>query len=1453
MEDKIAGTDKDKKKKKYINSVINQNNIVDIIRSNVESVATVVDVLIYSTNKIYKYITPAFKKRLENYYIILKYIAEPAGLLDVIFDINKKLYEFDAKAVGKEKFDAIIANISQLYDTLIQLNSMQMYVKHEIFNQINILVDLNSFLKSILGFIDKLNTLQIISLKDLLIIRYKLYWIKHIINHLLDISNLVGNFKIAIKRAAIMSVIKVTIDVVKNFNQLFKDVKLDVLLFLKLIILKRQLVVLTNLTDELLDISKRYDKETVRDIAIAILSIRVLVFLIVDMLQDIEYATHVGLRFALKLFIIKFVVAHVVSFIKNVSNNAPPLSAAKSMIFSIIAVKLLLHMLMSIVEDVHNFKLNISNLIVLPIKMWWLKKVVSSVVDMVYIVFDKFINNNQISFSNYRNLLTTIVYTRMMLFVILRTIRQVINVAKKMGNIFTGNTIKNRIVFLIKAIRTFISVINGLNASQVAQEAIKSIKELFLNITSIFDQEAVKTEKRTWYTLWIGKKQIKNRFDQIRDAFAELINIVLSIRKDIDNVKVTTINNFRDRISAIKDIIDDTVDIISLIDREIGVTYGAKAFLSVNVFQALVQYGISGTFNTIANVSKNIESDKIKELSDSMTSLREIIGAMSTLFITILALAPLATLAIPAIGALRVSFAALFSLLFGSTSRSEKTSKYLEQIFGAGKKDKLGNITYTKWGRAGQVLGGIANLGNTWGEPLGIGSLFGGWYKGLIPALKEISEVTEAKNAIYKLCAMILSLGALYATIDFIAGMAVVAVFSIWVLRKATAVIVKGLRSTIELLHNASLSRKKTSIFPGGKASYESIIKMIDRCKSIFKNLAILSAYIILVTPIVALAAVVTVITTAATLLMFGCLFLIIKIINLVTPKTIAGTMWNILKFVLLVGSIGLVAFALLLLLEPMQAVVDNRWLFLKFFGMLIAITIGLTVFGYILVAASSVLAPAMIGIAVFGLVILAMFGIAHLLVALSEIKFGDNEKEAVQTLMKNITDTINTLIDSFAESLYTDSNGNRDYNDNVILGINIGGIEKYWEIFKSVIAIFGSAGLMWISLITVAAVWGIAKMLNSLQDVTLNGEAIKNNVGVVIGVVKHLVHCISEPIEKEKQDEESKGFWDTIKGAVGTVFDATIGNFINVIQTLGFVGVLGTSYVVLAMITSIVSNLKKIENIETFNETTISNNIESVVRTVNNVLTKLKEKPKGAELNLMDSIKEVISISGTVKFGLFKSLLTDLADISKVKFVSMGDTDKALEEAQQVVDFHKNFIEIINGADLEKMNALQGAYNASKSHAGFIQTINNADLKKLETTTNMFKYMADFSKSINGNFDDLTKTIAEKLMPLLNELKELLKDIPDKIEKSSADVSASVFASNTYGGTSSTYTSFTPQAMEAQVKREQPKLTKEEVGKIVDERMSDQAVARAQSITTKIDELMEMLKSGITRVTINS
>lgn len=1438
MEDKIAGTGKDKKKKKYINSVINQNNIVDIIKSNVESVATVVDVLIYSTNKIYKYITPAFKKRLENYYIILKYIAEPAGLLDVIFDINKKLYEFDAKAVGKEKFDAIIANISQLYDTLIQLNSMQMYVKHEIFNQINILVDLNSFLKSILGFIDKLNTLQIISLKDLLIIRYKLYWIKHIINHLLDISNLVGNFKIAIKRAAIMSVIKVTIDVVKNFNQLFKDVKLDVLLFLKLIILKRQLVVLTNLTDELLDISKRYDKETVRDIAIAILSIRVLVFLIVDMLQDIEYATHVGLRFALKLFIIKFVVAHVVSFIKNVSNNAPPLSAAKSMIFSIIAVKLLLHMLMSIVEDVHNFKLNISNLIVLPIKMWWLKKVVSSIVDMVYIVFDKFINNNQISFGNYRNLLTTIVYTRMMLFVILRTIRQVINVAKKMGNIFTGNTIKNRIVFLIKAIRTFISVINGLNASQVAQEAIKSIKELFLNITSIFDQEAVKTEKRTWYTLWIGKKHIKTRFDQIRDAFAELINIVLSIRKDIDNVKVTTINNFRDRISAIKDIIDDTVDIISLIDREIGVTYGAKAFLSVNVFQALVQYGISGIFNTVANVSKNIESDKIKELSDSMTGLREIIGAMSTLFITILALAPLATLAGPAILALKLSFDQLFILLFGSKSRGEKTEEYLTQMFGA---------------KIGGFLGGVSKLANTWGKQIGIGSLFGGWYKGLIPALKEISEVTEAKNAIYKLCAMILSLGTLYAAIDFMAGMAVVAVFSIWVLRGATAVIVKGLRSTIELLHNASLSRKKTSIFPGGKASYESIIKMIDRCKSIFKNLAILSAYIILVTPIVALAAVVTVITTAATLLMFGCLFLIIKIINIVTPKTIAGTMWNILKFVLLVGSIGLVAFALLLLLEPMQAVVDNRWLFLKFFGMLIAITIGLTVFGYILVAASSVLAPAMIGIAVFGLVILAMFGIAHLLVSLSEIKFGDNEKEAVQTLMKNITDTINTLIDSFATSLYTDSNGNRDYNDNIINGINIGSIEKYWEIFKSVIAIFGSAGLMWMSLITVAAVWGIAKMLNSLQDVTLNGEAIKNNVGVVIGVVKHLVHCISEPIEKEKQNEESKGFWDTIKGAVGTVFDATIGNFINVIQTLGFVGVLGTSYVVLAMITSIVSNLKKIENLETFNETTISNNIESVVRTVNNVLTKLKEKPKGAELNLMDSIKEVISISGTVKFGLFKSLLTDLADISKVKFVSMGDTDKALEEARQVVDFHKNFIEIINGADLEKMNALQGAYNASKSHAGFIQTINNADLKKLETTTNMFKYMAEFSKSINGNFDDLTRTIAEKLMPLLNELKELLEDIPDKIEKSSADVSASVFASNTYGGTSSTYTSFTPQAMEAQVKREQPKLTKEEVGKIVDERMSDQAVARAQSITTKIDELMEILKSGITRVTINS
>jgi cytochrome c556 len=129
---------------------------------------------------------------------------------------------------------------------------------------------------------------------------------------------------------------------------------------------------------------------------------------------------------------------------------------------------------------------------------------------------------------------------------------------------------------------------------------------------------------------------------------------------------------------------------------------------------------------------------------------------------------------------------------------------------------------------------------------------------------------------------------------------------------------------------------------------------------------------------------------------------------------------------------------------------------------------------------------------------------------------------------------------------------------------------------------------------------------------------------------------------------------------------------------------------------------------------------------------------------------------------------------------------------------------------------------------------INTVEVKKLETSANMFKQMANFSSSIKGNFEKLAETLAEDLMPILQELKEIMGQVPEKLDTGFQNTSASI-AATTYAPTTANVTE--------QVNRENPNLTKEEVETIVKTRLNEKAKSDANSTMSKLDELISLLK----------
>jgi hypothetical protein len=245
------------------------------------------------------------------------------------------------------------------------------------------------------------------------------------------------------------------------------------------------------------------------------------------------------------------------------------------------------------------------------------------------------------------------------------------------------------------------------------------------------------------------------------------------------------------------------------------------------------------------------------------------------------------------------------------------------------------------------------------------------------------------------------------------------------------------------------------------------------------------------------------------------------------------------------------------------------------------------------------------------------------------------------------------------------------------------------------------------------------------------------------------------------------------------------------------------------------------------------------------------------------DLIKQLVGIQRDLNSFLSLSINTDNTRTSIIKFIEISniifdwlcgkDSYFSLinKKTKNNVDLYKQIVTELSEISRLSWTSIDGRVvknnkAITENYIQFVDKIDKIQVDKLKTAANMFEKMADFSKSINGNFEKLAESINEDLMPVLEELKETLNKIPEKIDTNAASVSASVAAySSPMAGPT------TPWEMTAQVNRENPSMSPEKVKEVVDTRLNEQARAQAQSLESKFDELIELLKSGMARVSL--
>lgn len=329
-------------------------------------------------------------------------------------------------------------------------------------------------------------------------------------------------------------------------------------------------------------------------------------------------------------------------------------------------------------------------------------------------------------------------------------------------------------------------------------------------------------------------------------------------------------------------------------------------------------------------------------------------------------------------------------------------------------------------------------------------------------------------------------------------------------------------------------------------------------------------------------------------------------------------------------------------------------------------------------------------------------------------------------------------------------------------------------KIAKAVMAV----AFLAVSIGAIMLVQVLAKQLKTISEINLPNDITGKVNSIILSaeqVSSALFNRKDNTIENTKSDTKKRGL-------LGSFFSSIFGD--DLVDLISSIPSLATTFITLGLVSTMVERLNSINNFTGFEN--VNAKVDEICNSANNIITKIN--------GITPDVKEQ---DIKKRIGVLRLINDEITKLGKD--VKVNKLDKTID----------NYIK-------------------------FIDKVNTVEVKKLETSANMFKQMANFSSSIKGNFEKLAETLAEDLMPILQELKEIMGQVPEKLDTGFQNTSASI-AATTYAPTTANVTE--------QVNRENPNLSKEEVDNIVKTRLNEKAKADANSTISKLDELISLLK----------
>lgn len=423
--------------------------------------------------------------------------------------------------------------------------------------------------------------------------------------------------------------------------------------------------------------------------------------------------------------------------------------------------------------------------------------------------------------------------------------------------------------------------------------------------------------------------------------------------------------------------------------------------------------------------------------------------------------------------------------------------------------------------------------------------------------------------------------------------------------------------------------------------------------------------------------------------------------------------------------------------------------------------------------------------------------------------------------------------------------------------------LSKFGGNVGTVIKAVMSVGYLSMVFASISFVGLIATQLRLIQNLDLDGAKVSENVGMVMSVATGIVSSIFG-----KNESNTTG---SSKSWIVSLLEMVGGPIVKVTQAIMSVGYLASTMGAIFMVKLLANQLQTIADIKL--PTDITPKVDSIFIAADQLINSLvnrkdtlqaanpDEKKKGfikrLFSNIGDGVEMIASMgwvsTAMVAVGMVSQIAEKLTSINNIPDISGINT-----KVDQICNTADGIIKKINETPdwditdtgkldiLEQINSritqlasitpqqVRGIENTINNYVKFVDKINTVDITKLETSARMFEQMSKFSSSIKGDFDALAESLGDKLLPVLTELKEVMETVPTKLDIGFQNTSASIAATTAPVNTAN---------VTAQVERENPTMSKEDVDKIVQSRIKEYSKQESNGVVAKIDELISLLK----------